>query len=334
MAESEPGMAETAANRMPFELDIAVRRKGSDRFERVSKTSDIGEASLAWVHVLAHDPAAAATFLSAEFGFHELQIEDALTPGERPHLHENGAQLFFTAPSIYVSGERVYFAEVGFFLTAGRLVTVASEPVKMVKEQKDRICSRAEREVRDVSELTYRIIDQIVDDYYPAMDMLEDRADQMESDVFGGRVVPIKDLLRVKRRLLEIRRRLSPFRDILNGLLRHDLPIIKARDRTYYQDVYDHVLRVLEHVDLSRDILASILDANLATVSNRLNQIMRIMTVISTVLMSVAVVSGIYGMNFRFMPETQWPWGYPAAIVLMAGIALFELWLFKKKGWL
>lgn len=317
-----------------YELNITAWRKGRGQGEKEATLEACGDAHLVWIHVVAKDRDATTRFLMESFGFHELEVEDALTEGERPHLHENDDHLFFTAPAVRTEDIKLYFVEVGFFVEKNRLVTVATESVDLLDRWCARLRERSATQIRDGSRLTYLLVDAIVDDYYPTTDLLEDRAEVMEAHVFGGRVVPIKDLLRVKRRLLEIRRRLSPFRDILNGLLRHDAPIIAKADRTYYQDVYDHVLRVLEHVDLNRDILASILDANLATVSNRLNQVMRVMTVISTVLMSVAVIAGIYGMNFKFMPELGSPWGYPLAILAMVLVAAWELWLFKKKGWL
>lgn len=315
----------------PYDLKIACWHKPGVGANVAENLADCKDAPLVWVHIHAHDRGATAKLLSEEFGFHELEIEDALTEGERPHLHENENHLFFTAPAIRVEEIKVYFTEVGCFLSKGRLVTVATEPVSILENWHERICARAATGIRDASRLLYMIIDALVDDYYPAMDMLEDVADGLESDVFGGRVVPIKDLLRVKRRLLEIRRRISPFRDILNGLLRHDIPMIAKSDRIYFQDVYDHVLRILEHADLNRDILASILDANLATVSNRLNETMKILTVASVILMSAALVAGVYGMNFKHMPELDWMWGYPFAIGLMLVIGLVQLWVFRRK---
>ena len=318
----------------PYDLRIACWQKGQTKGQRAETLEETEGAHFCWIDVTSHEHVATATFLIEKFGFHELEVEDALTEGERPHLHENETHLFFTAPAIRQEGDRIYFSEAGFFLSKQRLVTVTTEPVAILEGMHNRLCDRSSVPIRDASRLVYLLVDAIVDAYYPAMDMMEDRAEEMEASVFGGRVVPIKDLLRVKRRLLEIRRRLAPFRDVLNGLLMHDVAFIAKGDRTYYHDIYDHVLRVLEHVDLNRDILASVLDANLATTSNRLNQVMRVLTVASVILMSAALVSGIYGMNFKFMPELTQSWGYPVALLTMVVIALVELWIFRKKGWL
>jgi len=318
----------------PYQIHVATWQKGQPRATSGTELAAPEEGALAWVHIQSRDPVATREFLQSQLGFHDLEIEDALTEGERPHLHEAEDHFFFTVPAIRVEELRIYFAEVAFFVGKTRVVTVSTEKVPVLDTWCGRLCQRDSRNLKDGVRLAYVLLDAIVDDYYPAMDMLEDHAEELEQDVFGGRNVPIKDLLRLKRRLLEVRRRLTPLRDILNGLLRHDVTFLSRADRPYYQDVYDHVLRVLEHAELNRDILASILDANLTTTSNRLNQIMRVMTVLATILMSVALVAGIYGMNFKHMPELDWAFGYPASIVAMIFIAVFELWLFRKKGWI
>lgn len=290
-------------------------------------------AAITWTHVVAGDRAAATQMLAEDFGFHELEIEDALTEGERPHLHEGSDHLFFTVPAVCIREEKLYFQEIGIYLTKTKLVTVSVESCDLLETILQRMPGRTLNGGRTASRIAHGIIDAIVDDYYPVLDLLEERAEDLEADVFVGRPVAIKDLLRIKRRLLELRRRLTPFRDILNGLLRHDVPVIPRADHPYFQDVYDHVLRVLERADLNRDILASVLDANLATVSNRLNQVMKVMTALATILMSVTLVASIYGMNFKFMPELGSPWGYPLALGAMVLVAGVEFVIFRKKGW-
>jgi magnesium transporter len=332
-------MCETGSQSMedsptPYETRVTCWDKGARHARAAGTIQEAEETHVAWIHVQAHNLSETAEFLKKTFGFHDLEIEDALTAGERPHLEEAENHLFFTAPAIRVEDGKLYFAEAGFFLSKGRLVTVATEPIAVLDEWIGRCAKPVFGSMPEASRLVYHLLDALIDDYYPAMDQLEDQAEALEDLVFAGRPVGVKDLLRLKRRLLETRRRLGPLRDILNGLLRHDQPLIARADRIYFQDVYDHVLRVLEHVDLNRDLLASILDANLATVSNRLNQIMRVLTVASVVLMSMALIAGIYGMNFKFMPELGWPNGYPLSLASMAAVGLVELWIFRKMGWL
>lgn len=131
-----------------------------------------------------------------------------------------------------------------------------------------------------------------------------------------------------------MRRHLTPLRDVVNTLLRRDVTLVPQAAKPYFQDIYDHVLRLTELIDLNRDILTTVLDAQLNIASNRLNEVMRVMTVLATLLMTGALVAGIYGMNFEFMPELHWRMGYPFAIGLMVVISLIELALFRWKKYI
>lgn len=329
-------MSRKAAQETPFEIQVMRRTPTGPAAETPIEEAlrEQPEGALDWIDVVVHDIPAATTFLVEKLGFLELEAEDALSTKERPHLHEAPDHLFLAAPSIWIVGHRVFYAEIGVYVCAGRLVTVSARKSKVIEAIQARWMANGLNHHANVSWHLYSLLDALVDAYYPALDELESQADRLENEVFQARPVQVKDLLRLKRRLLEMRRRLSPFRDIVNGLLRHDCPVIGAETRPYFQDVHDHVLRVLESVDLNRDILASVLDAHLANVSNRLNEVMRLLTVIATFLMTMALVTGWYGMNFKHMPELDWPWTYPALIGVMALIAGAEWWFFKRKGWL
>ncbi|OGT28067.1 MAG: magnesium and cobalt transport protein CorA [Gammaproteobacteria bacterium RBG_16_66_13] len=304
-----------------------------DECGRAPTAEQPGDA-LTWVHITAKNIPATAELLQSRFGFHPLEVEDALSNRERPHLHENSDHLFLAAPAVWMEGQKVVYSEVGFFVARSQLVSVSVQALPLLDEWFARWQERGPDVGRHVGFLLHSLVDGIVDSYYPVLDALEDQGDALESAVFKGKPVQVKELLRLKRRLLEVRRRLSPFRDILNGLLRRDLTMVSAESKPYFQDVYDHVLRILETVDVFRDILASVLDAHLANVSNRLNDVMRLLTVIATVLMTLGLVAGWYGMNFKHMPELDWPWAYPALIGVMIGIAGLEVYFFKRKGWL
>jgi len=307
---------------VPLEENAAVRASGSRQ-------------GLLWVDITAHDTRAAAMLLRQTFHFHPLAVEDALSPYERPALQRHEDVLFLTAHAVQQqNGEEVY-TEVGFFLGKHFLVTVHTEPVPLIEHWFDRWTSQPEKVGRTSAHLLHLLLDAIVDEYFPLGDTLEEKSDDLEDAIFAGSSdVQVADILRVKRRLLEMRQHITPLRDILNALLRRDMELIPDKVVPYLQDVYDHTLRIAELADLNRDILAGVLDAYLSVVSNRLNEVMRILTVISTVLMSAALIAGIYGMNFDYMPELQWKAGYPFAGAMMLLVAVVELYIFKRKGWL
>lgn len=293
------------------------------------------EGKQMWLHLNYTDRDRAEDFLENKLGFHELAVEDALSPNERPALNEFEGYIFLVVPAIAESkdGEES-FVEIGFFLSDTYLVSVADRNCPTVEAWLDRWTKRPAKEDLSPSDLLYVLIDGIVDAYMPLIDNIEDEVDQIADNIFAGDKNRVFDLLKIKRRLLEIRRRMGPLRDVVNGLLRRDIDLIPEHSRPYFQDIYDHTVRVSENVDLQRDTLTSLLDVHLSVVSNNLNEVMKKMTVIATVLMTAALIAGIYGMNFGTMPELHWKYGYPLAIGMMVVSSIGILMAFRWKKWI
>lgn len=287
-----------------------------------------------WVHLNVRDRDVASQWLTAELGFHELAVEDALSPNERPALTEYEDHLFFVLPVINSTNSHEEYVEVGFFLKKHYLVTVSESRCAVIEAWVDRWSKQRFPATASAADLLHMIVDSIVDAYIPVIDGIEDEIDDIADEVFTGDKSRVVQLIQQKRRLVDMRRRAVPLRDVVNGLLRRDIGLIPDRTRPYFQDVYDHASRVNESIDLQRDTLTTLLDVHLSVVSNNLNEVMRKMTVISTVLMTSALIAGVYGMNFTHMPELHWTFGYPMAIGLMILSSLGILALFRWKKWL
>ena len=183
--------------------------------------------------------------------------------------------------------------------------------------------------------LLYTILDTIVDGYFPVLDHLSELIDDLEDRIIQGRqgVETLREVLELKRRLLKLRRVLAPQRDVANSLLRRDVELIDDQAVPYYQDLYDHLVRVLDQLDLYRDLVAAVLEANLSVTSNNLNAVMKRLTAFTVVLMVPTLIAGVYGMNFHGMPELSWPFGYPLALVVMAGLMGAIAWYFIRNDW-
>ena len=187
----------------------------------------------------------------------------------------------------------------------------------------------------DIGILLYSLLDTIVDNYFPVMDSIVDRSEALEEQIFERySQSAIEGIFTLKKDLLALRKVLAPERDVLNVLIRRDLPIFETHTLVYFQDVYDHVVRLTDSIDTYRDLLSSALDSFLSMQSNRLNITVQTLTAFSIILMSVAGVAGWYGMNFRNMPELDAAWGYPGVAVLVVVIVALEVVFFKRKGWL
>ncbi len=300
--------------------------------ERAIQYLNAGEGTI-WIDLLVRDEQTAEHFLAHKLGFHELAVEDALSDHERPTLQEFEDYLFFSMPALrdMKSG---HFAEVGFFLKSHSLVTVRTQPTKIIDEWFERWRLHPSTMQGSPAVLLHSIIDGIVDSYFPVVDQMEDEIDELSDAIFDGDTERVKDILVLKKKFLEFRRRIAPVRDILNALLRRDLGLVPVETKPYFQDILDHVMRISELLDVNRETLASLLDVHLSQVSNNLNLVVKKMTVVATVMMVMTLVAGIYGMNFVFMPELHWRFGYPFAILLMLFLGALTLWGFKRSKWL
>jgi len=184
------------------------------------------------------------------------------------------------------------------------------------------------------AEVLANIVDDVVDGFFPVIDEIEDEVEDMEEQVFANLPFSIPAALRLKRKLLGVRKAISPTRDALNALMRRDAAGFTRTIRAEIQDVYDHSLRLIERCDVNRELIADVLDGHQSVVANQMNTVMKTLTVISTMLMSVALITGVYGMNFTFMPETEAVLGYPITLGAMVLVAWIEWIIFRKKGWI
>jgi magnesium transporter len=275
--------------------------------------------------------------LAEEFGFHPLSIEDCRNEHQRPKIEEFPGYYFIVLYETQLAGptDRLELRELNIFLGKNYLVTVHSRPIRAIDT-----ASRLWHEWTDRSEhgaglLAYLLIDAIVDDYLPLLDLISERMDELEDSIFGEwRAEVIEDIFSIKKKLLYLRRSITPLRDVFNTMLRREQPIFARETHVYFQDVFDHLIRVADTIDSLRDMLSSTMDAYLSVSGNRMNKIMKRLTSISTILMSVTLIAGIYGMNFTYMPELRMRYGYVYALLSMVGVGVALYIYLKKINWI
>jgi magnesium transporter len=275
--------------------------------------------------------------LRNEFHFHPLAIEDATRFHERPKVDVYPSYYFIVFYAAQHDSElgQVTTEPIYLFVGPNYLVSVHRGAIKQVEDTLARWQAANSPISNTVGALLYALLDSIVDDYFPVLDGIADRVEELEDTIFNNyQDTAIEQIFALKKDLLKLRRVVAPERDVMNVLLRRDQPVFQSQDIIYLQDVYDHVVRVSESIDTYRDLLSSALDSFLSLQSNRLNQIVKVLTIASIVLMSNALIAGIYGMNFDWMPELRWTYGYPFALGLMAAISVGLVLLFKRMRWL
>ena len=319
-------------------LYLCEKDKVLRRVEDTSKISDLitEPTNIVWLDALNPDRKD-MDFLAGEFGFHPLAIENYYTPHPRPKVNEFPGYYFIATHFVSFSPAEAEVTphELDLFVGRNYIVTLHKEHLPVLEKAAD-IWQKDPKLFADgVGMLLYDIMDGIVDSYFPVLDDIEDQLDKVEDEIFErGTQTSAERIFHLKRALLELRRTASPLREVLNTLIRRDQPLFSEQAITYLRDVYDHTLRIADTIDTYRDILTGAMDAYLSVISNQLNTVMKTLTVVATVLISMQVISGIYGMNFKYMPELGWRYGYFAVMGLMVAIALGLMYYFKRIKWL
>ena len=303
----------------------------------VDNISDVlGEGgTLLWVDVV--DPSADEfRLIGEEFAFHHLALEDAAKQHQRPKIEVYDDFVFIVFYGLELDqARRPQTREIALFIGSNYLVTVHGGILAVVTDTAERWREHeAWQDSRSVGMLVYSVLDAIVDDYFPVVDAISEQIEDIEAGIFErfDRGVQ-RDIFALRKDLVGVRRVLAHERDVMAVLLRRDSPVFGNGMSVYYQDVYDHILRVTDAVDSSRELLASALDAFLSMSSNRLNEIVKRLTASSIILMSVTLIAGIYGMNFDHMPELAWRFGYAWALGLMAAVGSGLYLMFKRSDW-
>ena len=276
--------------------------------------------------------------VQVEFGLHDLAVEDALRAHQRPKLEQYGQTVFVVLRTVQMnsSQDTLEFGETHLFVGPQFVVSIRHGASKPYTEVRSR-CEASPQQLRKgPGFVLYALMDFVVDQFFPVVDSLEEQLENLEEEIFKGEFSrdTTERIYHLKRELLELKRAVSPLVDVCNRLMRFDLDLIPEDTRPYFRDVYDHVIRINEMVDSLRELLASALEANLSMISVTQNEVTKKLASWAAIIAVPTMIAGVYGMNFRFMPELNWSFGYP----LVMGISLVccvGLYIhFKKSGWL
>jgi magnesium transporter len=272
-----------------------------------------------------------------EFELHDLAVEDAIHAHERPKLEVYGNSVFIVLKTArYIDSEEVIrLGEILVFLGPDFIITVRHGEASELAGVRRRLEEDPEHLERGPGAVLHAILDQVVDDYWPAIIGLGEDIEEVEDQVFSdARSNPAQRIYKLKREVLEFNRAAGPLVEPVDRLARGKYEQIHPEVRAYFRDVNDHLLRAHEQLENYRDLLTSILEANLAQVTVRQNQDVRTISAIVAILAVPTMIAAIYGMNFEHMPELGWTFGYPLALVAMAALCFLLYRHFKRIGWL
>lgn len=293
-----------------------------------------------WVNVDGLGDAGTLKKLTEIFGIHKLAMEDVVHVHQRAKVEEYEGQLFIIIRMPSLAGERIGTEQVSIFLGSGFVLTFQEQKGDCLDPVRERV-RKSKGRIRHAGAdyLAYAIIDAVVDAWFPILEDYGELLEVLEDEILEK---PTREAVarihRIKRDLLEVRRTIWPMRETVNGLFREE-GLIQKETHLYLRDCYDHVIQIIDIVESHRDMASSLMDLYLSSVSNRMNEVMKVLTVIATIFIPLTFIAGIYGMNFNpeaspfNMPELNWRYGYVAFWILMLGIGSVMLLFFKHRGW-
>ena len=276
--------------------------------------------------------------LGTEFGLHPLTLEDIARPGQRPKVesYEQYAYIVVRMLRWHDEDQRAEEEQVSIVIGRDFVLSFQERPGDVFDPVRNRLMNpQSGMRVASIDYLVYRLLDVIVDNYFVVMEKLGERVEALDALIMGGTGNAALSLIYgLKQEGLLLRRSVWPLREVLAQLQRGDVPHITEATRIYFRDVYDHTIEVMDTIESVRDLIAGMLDVHLSITNNRMSEVMKVLTIITTIFVPLTFIVGIYGMNFDWMPELNERWAYPAVWIVMLAITAVQLYFFRRKGWL
>ena len=272
------------------------------------------------------------------FDIHPLVLEDILNTHQRPKFEEFNDYLYIVIKAISMGNRslKVKYEQISLLVLQNFVFTFIEKPDTLFHPILNRL-DNDKSQVRNLGSdyLAYLIMDTVVDEYFSLQDAFDDLIEGVEDKLLSN---PTSETLatiqKIKRELIFFRRSVSPLRELLAAIHRSESPLLNEKTKRYFGDVYDHAIRIIEAIESYRDLIAGMLDIYLSIVSNKMNETMKVLTVFASIFIPLTFVAGVYGMNFEYMPELKWRWGYPAIWVFFISVSVILLRFFRKNKWL
>lgn len=269
------------------------------------------------------------------FNIHPLNIEDILNTQHRPKLEEHDEQLFFTLKMVSrIENNIVVYEQISLILGKNFVLTFQEKESELFNRLKERIKGNGTARKKKADYLFYRLIDTIVDSYYVVIDNINDRLEELEEAVYLKPTSRAhQEIQYVKKDLIAFRKSIYPVREAMGKILKEEPEIVEKFTLRHFSDVYDHTIHIAETVETLRDLTGGLSDSYVTTINYRMNEVIKVLTIISTIFIPLTFIAGVYGMNFDFMPELRWKWGYPVIMLFMLSAALWMIFYMKRKKW-
>lgn len=296
------------------------------------------KASVTWINIEGIHKVDVLEKLGSCYGLHPLVLEDIMTTDQRPKMEDFGNYIYIVLKMLYNNKQNQIITEQVSLILGHNFVISFQEGIEgdVFNNVRERI-SGNKGLIRNMGAdyLAYAMLDSIVDSYFIILETFEGQIELLEDELIKyPKPKTLHKLHSLKREAILLRRSVWPFREVISALERRESQLIKAATAIYLRDVYDHTIQVSEIIETFRDILAGMLDIYLTSLNNRLNEVMKVLTIIATIFIPLTFIVGVYGMNFKYMPELEWRSGYPLILMFMFIISLSMLVYFRRKKWI
>jgi len=276
--------------------------------------------------------------IGKHFSIHPLILEDILHTGQRPKMEDFEDYIFLLVKMFYYDekANEIKLEQVSLLIGSNFVISFQEREGDVFNPIRERLRNNKGRIRRMRADyLGYALLDTIVDNYFIILEKIGEKIENMEEELVT-RPTPetLQTIHNLKRELIVLRKSIWPLREVVNSLERGESPLINETTGIYLRDVYDHTIQVIDTIETFRDMVSGMLDIYLSSLSNKMNEVMKVLTIIATIFIPLTFVAGIYGMNFEFMPELKWHWGYFAALLVMAAVSVFMVFYFRRKKWL
>ena len=276
--------------------------------------------------------------LGKGFDLHSLVLEDILSTGQRPKFEDHEKHIFIVLKMLSIDGENqsIEIEQVSLILGPNYVISFQERVGDVFEQIRDRI-RKSKGRIRKMGPdyLCYALLDAIVDNYFAILERFGEKIESMEEEVIGNPTErTVQQIHLLKRDMIALRKSIWPLRELINGMQKSDSSLINETTDIYLRDVYDHTIQIIDTIESFRDMVSGLLDIYLSSLSNKMNAVMKVLTIIATLFIPLTFVAGIYGMNFEYMPELKVRWAYGAVWLVMITIAVIMLFYFKKKKWI
>jgi magnesium transporter len=276
--------------------------------------------------------------IGSQFNIHPLVLEDIVNAGQRPKMEDFIDYIFVVLKMLHYDAKEneIRAEQVSLILGSNFVISFQESEGDVFDPIRERIANdRGYVRRTGADYLAYALIDAIVDNYFIILEKLGGKIEETEDElVTNPTTETLQTIHNLKREMIFLRKSVWPLREVISRLERWESSLISKSLDKYLRDVYDHTIQVIDSIETFRDMLSGLLEIYLSSVSNRMNEIMKVLTIIATIAIPLTVITGIYGMNFQFMPELQWQWGYPIVLLAMLTLGVFMIMYFRRKKWL